>query len=104
MGPKRGAGVSGRGHVRRGRDSRMPRSSRGGRRGMTLVPSSSEEEEVFWRYDFLLRVLSRSAARIPLPPAFASIVFELNLNGFCLAFKGAFGLLLGLIWRSIAPV
>ena len=88
MGPKRGAGVSGRGRVRRGRGSRMPRSSRGGRRGAALVPSSKEEEEGFWRYDFLLCVLSRSAARIPLPPAFASIVSELNLNGLLLRLQG----------------
>ena len=84
MGPKRGAGVSGRGRVRRGRGSRMPRSSRGGRCGTMFVPSSSSEEEGFWRYDFFLRVLSRSAARIPLPPAFAAIVSELSLSGLLL--------------------
>ena len=89
MGPKRGAGVSVRGRVRRGRGSRMPRSSRSGRRGATLVPSSSSSsEEDFWRYNFLLRILRQSAARIPLHPAFASIVSELNLSGLLLRLQG----------------
>src|SRR4051812_42040224 len=88
MGPKRGAGVSDRGRVRRGRGSRMPRSSRGGHRGTTLVPSSSSSEEGFWHYDFLLCILSCSAARIPLPPAFAAIVSELNLSGLLLRLQG----------------
>ena len=84
MGPKRGAGMTGRGHVRRGRGSRTPRSSLGGRHGASSSPSSSSLEEGFWRYDFLLCVRGRSAARILLPPAFAAIVSELSLSGLLL--------------------
>src|SRR3954468_1965862 len=62
MRPKRGVGAYGRGRVRRGRGSRTLRSSRGGRHGATSALSSSSVEEGFWRYDFLLRVLSRNAA------------------------------------------
>ena len=88
MGPKRDVGSSGRGRARRGRGSRTPRSSRGGRRGTTSAPSSSSAEEGFWHYDFLLRVLSLSAARIPLPSAFAAIVSELNLSCLWLRLQG----------------
>src|ERR1041385_5353186 len=89
MAPKRGSGVTRRGRGRRGRGGRMPRSSRGGRHGAASVPSSSSSMgEGFWRYDFLLRVLSRTAARIPLPFSFASIASELNLRGFWLCLHG----------------
>src|SRR3954464_9319463 len=88
MGPKRSGGAPGRGRGRRGRGSRTPRSSGGGRRGMTAAPSSSSVEEGFWRYDFLLRVLGRTAARIPLPFSFASIVSELNLEDLWLPLQG----------------
>src|ERR1043165_9446045 len=88
MGPKRGVGMTGRGRVRRGRGSRTPRSSRGGRGGASSVPSSSSSEEGFWRYDFLLRVHGRSAARILLPPAFAAIVSELSLTVLLLRLQG----------------
>ena len=47
MGPKRGAGMTGRGRVRHGHGSRTPRSSRGGRRGVLSAPSSFSEEEGF---------------------------------------------------------
>src|SRR4051812_24498804 len=85
---KRGGGVPGRRHGRRGRGSRAPRSSRGGRRGTASAPSSSLVEEGFWRYDFLLRVLSRSAAPIPLPSSFAAIVSKLKLSGLLLRLQG----------------
>ena len=88
MGPKRGAGMTGCGLVRRGRDSRTPRSSRGGRRGASSAPSSSSLEEGFWCYNFLLRVRGRSAARILLPPAFATIVSERRLDGLLLRLQG----------------
>src|SRR3954465_6979837 len=88
MGPKRNGGVPGRGRGRRGRGGRTPRSSRGGRRRTTSTPSSSSVEEGFWRYDFLLRVLGRTATRIPLPFSFASIVSELNLRGLWLRLQG----------------
>src|SRR4051812_11276331 len=88
MGPKRSGGAPGRGCVRRGRGGRTPRSSRDGHRGATSVPSSSFVEEGFWRYDFLLRVLGRTATRIPLPFSFASIVSELNLRGLWLRLQG----------------
>ena len=84
MGPKRGAGMIGRGRVRRGRGSRTPRSSRDGRRRTLLAPSSSSSKEGFWRYDFLLRVDRRNAAHILLPPAFAAIVSERSLDGLLL--------------------
>src|SRR4051812_41421367 len=45
-------------------------------------------EEGFWRYDFLLRVLSRNAARIPLPFSFSSIASKRNLRGFWLHLHG----------------
>src|SRR3954464_10524843 len=88
MGPMRSGGVPGRGRGRRGRGGRTPCSSRGGRRGTTSAPSSSSVEEGFWRYDFLLRVLSRTATRIPLPFSFASIVSELNFRGLWLRLQG----------------
>src|ERR1041385_5477608 len=89
MAPKRGRGVAGRSRGRRGRGGPTPRSSLGGRHGATLVLSSSSPmEEGFWRYDFLLRVLSRDAARIPLPFSFASIASEHNLKGFWLLLHG----------------
>ena len=52
------------------------------------APSSSSMEEGIWRYDFLLRVLSQTAARIPLPFSFASIASELNLRGLWLHLQG----------------
>ena len=85
MGPKRGGGASGRG---RDRGGCTPRSSHDGCRGASSVPSSSSVEEGFWRYDFLLRVLGRTTARIPLPSLFASIVSELNLRGLWLRLQG----------------
>ena len=88
MGPKRGAGMTGRGRVRRGRGSRTPRSSRGGRRGASSAPSSSSSKEGFWRYNFLLRVRGRNAARILLPPAFSVIVSERSLSGLLLRLQG----------------
>ena len=88
MGPKHGVGMTCRGRARHGRGSRTPRSSCGGRHGASSEPSSSSAEEGCWRYDFLLRVLSRSAARIPLPLAFAAIVFELSLSGLLLRLQG----------------
>src|SRR4051812_10755628 len=78
MGPKRGGGAAGRSR------GRTPNSSRDGHRGASSAPSSSSVEEGFWRYDFLLRALGRTAARIPLPSLFASIVSELNLGGLYL--------------------
>ena len=98
MAPKRGGGVASRG---RGRGGRTPRSSRGGRRGASSAPSSSSVEEGFWRYDFLLRVLVRTAARIPLPFSFASMISELNLGVCGSGFKGVLGLLLGWSWKLI---
>src|ERR1041385_4301355 len=89
MAPKRGGGVTGRGRGRRGRGGRTPRSSRGGCHGAASVPSSSSSMgEGFWHHDFLLRVLSRTAARIPLPFSFASIASELNLRGLWLRLLG----------------
>ena len=88
MGPKRSGVASGRRRGRRGRGGRAPRSSHGGHRGRPSMPSSSPMEEGFWRYDFLLHVLSGSAARIPLPSSFASIAYELNLNGLLLRLQG----------------
>src|SRR4051812_2194895 len=88
MGPKRSGGAPGRGCVRRGRGGRTPRTSRSGRRETTSAPSSSSVEEGFWRYDFLLRVLGRTATRIPLPFSFSSIVSELNLRGLWLLLQG----------------
>ena len=104
MGPKRSGGASGRRRVRRGRGGRAPRSSRDSRRCAASVPSSSLVEEGFWRYDFLLHVLSRSAARIPLPSSFAAIASELNLSDLLLRLQGVFGLLLGFILRLTTPV
>src|SRR4051812_7891817 len=88
MGPKRSCGVSGHGRGRRGLGGRAPRSSRGARRGTTSVPSSSLVEEGFWRYDFLLPVISRSAARIRLLSCFATILSELNLSVLLLWLQG----------------
>src|SRR3954470_4653212 len=116
MGPKRSGGVPCRGRGRRGRGGRTPRSSRGGRHGATSAPSSSSVEEGFWRYDFLLRVLGRTAARIPLPSSFSSIVSELNLGGLWLRLQGcvqspswvelevdsSFLIFLGSSWRSFS--
>src|SRR4051812_16429440 len=116
MGPKRSGGAPGRGCVRRGRGGRTPRTSRSGRRGTTSAPSSSTMEEGFWRYDFLLRVLGRTATRIPLPFSFASIVSELNLRGLWLRLQGcvrspswvelevdsSFLIFLGFGWRSFS--
>src|SRR3954470_6305027 len=90
MGPKRGAGMIGRGRVRRGRGGRTPHSSRGGRHGAAPTPSSSSSEEGFWRYDFLLRVHGQSAARILLPSTFSSIVSERGLDGLLLRLQGCF--------------
>ena len=80
--------MTGRGRVRRGRGSRTPRSSRGGRRGASSTPSSSSSEEGFWRYDFLLRVHGRNAARILLPPTFSALVSERSLDGLLLRLQG----------------
>ena len=88
MGPKRGAGMTGRGRVRRGRGSRTPRSCRSGRRGAASTPSSSSSEEGFWRYDFLLRVRGWDTARVLLPPTFAAIVSERSLDGLLLRLQG----------------
>src|ERR1041385_4365589 len=88
MAPKRGGGASSRGRGRRGRGGRTPRSSRGGRRGAAATPSLSCADEGVWRYDFLLRILSRTATRIPLPFSFASVIFELNLRGLWLRLQG----------------
>src|ERR1041385_7879988 len=88
MAPKRGGGLASRGRGRRGRGGCTPHSSRGGRRGATTTPSSSSVEEGVWRYDFLLRVLSQTATRIPLLFSFASIVSELNLRGLWLHIQG----------------
>ena len=105
MAPKRGGGVTGRGRGLRGRGGRTPRSSRGGHHGSASAPSSSSSsssmEEGFWRYDFLLRVLSRTAARIPLPFSFASIASELNLKGLWLRLQDALGILIGWSWKLI---
>ena len=90
MRPKRSGGAPGRGRGRRGRGGRAPRSSRSGRRGAASGPSFSSVEEGFWRYDFLLRVLSRTATRIPLPSSFSAIVSELNLSGLLLQLQGCF--------------
>src|ERR1041385_8052513 len=76
------------GRGRRGRGGRTPRSSRGGRCGATTTPSSSYAEEGVWRYDFLLRVLNRTATRIPLSFSFASMISELNLRGLWLWLQG----------------
>ena len=73
-----------RGRARRGRGGRTPRSSRGGRHGAALVPSSYSSEEAVWCYDFLLHVRGRGAARILLPSAFAAIVSERGLDGLIL--------------------
>src|SRR3954466_14146394 len=88
MGPKRGAGMTGRGRVRRGRGGRTPRSSRGGRRGAALIPSSSSSDEGFWHYEFLLRVRGRNAARILLASAFSALVSERSLDGLLLRLQG----------------
>src|SRR4051812_14755167 len=74
MAPKQGGGASGRGHGRRGRGGHTPRSSRGGRCGAAVLPSSSCADEDVWRYDFLLRILSRTSTRIPLSFLFASMI------------------------------
>src|ERR1041385_5393268 len=88
MGPKRGAGMTGRGRVRHCRGSRTPRSSRGGHRGASSTPSSSSSEEGFWRYDFLLLIRGWNAARILLPPAFSALVPERSLDGLLLRLQG----------------
>src|ERR1044071_329278 len=88
MGPKRGVGMASRSRVRRGRGGRTPRSSRSGRRGAPSMPSSSSSEEGFWRYDFLLRVHGRNAARILLPSAFSALVSERSLDGLMLCLQG----------------
>ena len=88
MASKHGGSVVGRGRGRRGRGGRTPRSSRGGRRGATSAPSSSSVQEGVWRYDFLLRVLSRTVTRIPLPFSFASMISELNLGSLWLRLQG----------------
>ena len=79
--------MTSRGRVRRGRGGRTLRSSRGGRRGVAPTPSSSSEEG-FWRYDFLLRVSDRNAARILLPPSFVVLVSERSLDGLQLRLQG----------------
>ena len=103
MGPKRGAGMTGRARFRHGRGSHTPRSSRGGRCGVSAAPSSSSEEEGFWRYDFLLRVRGRNAARILLPPAFAAIVSERSLDGSHLRLQGCSRPPSYVDWRPIVP-
>src|ERR1041385_1642967 len=84
MGPRQGAGMTGRGRVHRGRGGRTPRSSR----GAPSTPSFSSPEEGFWRYDFLLCVRGRNAARILLPPAFSALVSERGLDGLLLRLQG----------------
>src|ERR1041385_2839773 len=84
MGPRQGAGMTGRGRVHRGRGGRTPRSSR----GAPSTPSFSSPEEGFWRYDFLLCVRGRSAAHILLPPAFSALVSERGLDGLLLLLQG----------------
>ena len=80
--------MTGRGRARRGRGGRTPRSSRGGRHGAALVPSSSSSKEIIWCYDFLLHVRGRGDARILLPSAFAAIVYERGLDGLLLRLQG----------------
>src|SRR3954467_3371811 len=78
MAPKRGAG---RGRARRSRGGRTPRSGRGGHHGAPPMPCSSSLEEVFWQYDFFLRIRGQNATRVLLPSAFSAIVSEYNLDG-----------------------
>ena len=80
--------MAGRGRGRRGRGGRTPRSSRNVHHGAMSAPSSSSVEEGFWRYDFLLCVLSRTTAWVTLPSSFASIVSELNLRVIWLHLQG----------------
>src|SRR3954464_12922004 len=80
--------MTSRGRVRRGRGDRTPPPSRGGRRGAAPTPSSSSLEEGFWRYDFLLLVRGRKAARFHLPSAFAAIDSEHSMDGLLLRVQG----------------
>ena len=82
-------GVAGRG--RRGRGACTPRASRchrgcGGSSGS--VAAADDVVEGVYGYDFILRVLSRIARRIPLPFSFASVVSELGLDGLWLRLQG----------------
>src|SRR3954468_17201922 len=86
MAPKRGAG---RGRVRRSRGGRTPRSGRGGRHGVSPMPSSSPLVEGFWRYEFFLRVRGQKATRVLLPSAFSAIVAEHGLDGLLLRLQGS---------------
>ena len=86
MAPKRGAG---RGHVCRSRGGRTPRSGRGGRHGVSPMPSSSHLEEGFWRYDFFPRVRGQNATRVLLPSAFSATVAEHGLDGLLLHLQGS---------------
>ena len=81
MDPKLGFG--------RGRGGRTPRSGRGGRHGVSPMPSSSPLEEGFWRYDFFLRVRGQNATRVLLPSSFSTIVVECGLDGLLLHLQGS---------------
>lgn len=103
MGPKRGAGTSSRGRVRRGRGVRTPLSSRGGRRGAPSTPSSSSRRRFFGA------MISFYASIAGMPLAFYCLLhflllfFSAVLMASCFVFKGALDLLLMLSWRSIVP-
>ena len=79
-------GVAGRG--RRGHGARAPRGRRG-RGGSAVGTAAADALEGGSRdYDFLLRILSHVAGRIPLPFSFASVVSELGLSGLWLRLQG----------------
>jgi len=81
-------GMTGRG--RRGRGARVPRGThrRRGRGGSAVGTSAAASEEGVCDYDFLLRILSRVAGRVPLPYSFAPVVSELGLSGLWLRLQG----------------
>lgn len=78
--------MAGRGRC--GRGARAPRPSRRGVGGAAMVPTLAVAEEGIWHYDILLRILSRTTSRIPLPFSFAPIVSELNLRSLWLWIQG----------------
>src|SRR4051812_13357714 len=87
MAPKRGGGVAGRGRgpsVVRPHTSFFARWTSWGCVGAFLFFCGGG----FWRYDFLLCVLSRTATQIPLPFSFPSMISELNLGGLWLPLQG----------------
>ena len=110
--PSRGAANRGR----RGRGARAPRSQRG--HGGSIVGTSAADalEGGLRDYDFLLRILSHVAGRIPLPFSFASVISELGLSGLWLRLQGcshsplwvelqiesSFLIFLGSGWRAFA--